>query len=69
MFAAKPDNTDPDHHLHPIVKTLFSPEADLTTAIPHLKYLECLKSNCSVEQIITKLREDYQQEIIKHGHN
>ena len=70
MFQPKPDSAGHcETHLHPIVKTLFDPEADLTKDIPHLKYLECLMNDKAVEQIISKLRADHHLEIINHGHN
>ena len=59
MFAPKPETRYSDAHIHPIVKTLFAQNADLTKDIPHLKYLECLANDEAVEQIISKLREDY----------
>lgn len=59
MFSQKSEVIDTDEHLHYIVKTLFSPEADLTQEIPHLKYLECLNNDKAVEQLISKLREDH----------
>jgi hypothetical protein len=42
MFAQKSEVREDDEHICPIVKLLFSPDADLTTEIPHLKYLETL---------------------------
>ena len=69
MFAPRPETVAADDHLAPIVRTLFSPGADLNKEVSHLKYLECIGNNETVEQIISKLRDDYPREIISHGHN
>jgi hypothetical protein len=68
MFAPRLDTSEVDGHLDPIVKALFSPESDLSSEIPHLKYLDMLASDVLVEQIISKLRDDFHLEIISHGH-